>query len=93
MDGWRLAANAIRLVSAQGRSDGRPANSYFVELYSTLADALESGGGEDLAKLKEEKEELRKAGEPNGVSLLRRHAGETAARRIVRCPKSAVFAL
>jgi superfamily II DNA/RNA helicase len=95
VDGWRLAANAIRLVSGQGRSDGKTANSYFVELYKTLADALESGGGalfgiegrehtaqveqdrrewrewrfrwgeEDRAKLAEEKEELRKAGEPN----------------------------
>ena len=40
VDGWRLAANAIRLVSAQGRSDGRPANSYFVELYSTLCTGM-----------------------------------------------------
>ena len=95
VDGWRLAANAIRLVPRQGRSDGKPANSYFIELYETLAEALESGGGalfgiegrehtaqveperrewrewrfrwgeEDRIKLAEEKEELRKAGEPN----------------------------
>ena len=95
VDGWRLAANAVRLVSGQGRADGRAANSYFIELYETLADALESGGAalfgiegrehtaqveqdrrewrewrfrwgeEDRAKLKEEKEELRKSGEPN----------------------------
>lgn len=95
VDGWRLAANAVRLVSGQGRSDGKAANSYFVDLYTTLADALESGGTalfgiegrehtaqveperrewrewrfrwgeEDRAKLAEEKEELRKAGEPN----------------------------
>jgi hypothetical protein len=95
VDGWRLAANAIRLVSAGGRADGKGANSYFVALYQTLADALESGGAalfgiegrehtaqveqdrrewrewrfrwgeEDRTKLKEEKEELRKAGEPN----------------------------
>ena len=44
VDGWRLAANAVRLVSGQGRSDGKAANSYFVDLYTTLADALESGG-------------------------------------------------
>lgn len=95
VDGWRLAANAVRLVIGQGRSDGKPANSYFVELYETLADALENGGAalfgiegrehtaqveqdrrewrewrfrwgeEDRAKLAEEKEELRKAGEPS----------------------------
>jgi Lhr-like helicase len=94
VDGWRLAANAVRLIAGQGRSDGKPANSYFVELYKTLADALQSGGAalfgiegrehaaqveqdrrewrewrfrwseEDRAKLAEEKEELRKAGEP-----------------------------
>jgi superfamily II DNA/RNA helicase len=94
VDGWRLAANAIRLVSGHGRADGKVANPYFVELYQTLAHALESGGEalfgiegrehtaqveqdrrewrewrfrwgeEDRAKLKEEKEELRKAGEP-----------------------------
>src|SRR5262249_12205556 len=91
----RLAANAVRLVSGQGLADGKAANSYFVELYGTLADALESGGAalfgiegrehtaqvdqdrrewrewrfrwgeEDRAKLAAEKEELRKAGEPN----------------------------
>lgn len=44
VDGWRLAANAVRLVPSQGRSDGRAPNSYFVQLYSTLADALEKGG-------------------------------------------------
>ena len=45
VDGWRLAANAIRLVEAEGRSDGRAANSYFVSLYQSLADALASGAG------------------------------------------------
>jgi hypothetical protein len=95
VDGWRLAANAIRLVSAGGRADGKSGNSYFVALYQTLADALESGGAalfgiegrehtaqveqdrrewrewrfrwgeEDRTKLKEEREQLRKAGEPN----------------------------
>jgi Lhr-like helicase len=44
VDGWRLAANAVRLVVADGRPDGRAANPYFAELYRTLADALASGG-------------------------------------------------
>ena len=45
VDGWRLIANAMRLVPGQGRADGKPANRYFVELYTTLADALDKGGG------------------------------------------------
>jgi hypothetical protein len=45
VEGWRIAANAIRLVEAEGRSDGRAANSYFVSLYRSLADALASGAG------------------------------------------------
>jgi Lhr-like helicase len=44
VDGWRLAANAVRLVVADGRPDGRAANPYFAELYRTLADTLASGG-------------------------------------------------
>jgi Lhr-like helicase len=44
VDGWRLAANALRLVAANGRSDGRQSNPYFVELYRTLAKALSVGG-------------------------------------------------
>jgi Lhr-like helicase len=44
MEGWRLAANAVRLVTADGRADGRAANPYFKELYSTLAEALANGG-------------------------------------------------
>jgi Lhr-like helicase len=44
VDGWRLAANALRLVPAKGRADGKRANSYFVELYSTIADTLAAGG-------------------------------------------------
>jgi Lhr-like helicase len=44
VDGWRLAANAVRLVAADGRQDGKTANSYFAELYRTLADTLASGG-------------------------------------------------
>jgi hypothetical protein len=42
--GWRLAANAVRLVAADGRSDRKAANEYFKQLYRTLADALASGG-------------------------------------------------
>ncbi|MGO9062088.1 MAG: DEAD/DEAH box helicase [Candidatus Binataceae bacterium] len=44
VDGWRLAANAIRLIAGEGRTDGRVPNSYFVELYHTLANALSDGG-------------------------------------------------
>jgi hypothetical protein len=44
VEGWRLAANAVRLVAADGRGDGRAANRYFSELYRTLADTLASGG-------------------------------------------------
>jgi hypothetical protein len=49
VDGWRLAANAIRLFESEGRSDGRPANTYFISLYRSLADALASGAGFCLA--------------------------------------------
>lgn len=45
VDGWRLAANALRLFEGDGRADGRPANPYFIGLYRTLADALASGAG------------------------------------------------
>ncbi len=44
IDGWRLAANAVRLVAADGRAGGRASNPYFIELYRTLADELASGG-------------------------------------------------
>ncbi len=44
VDGWRLAANAVRLVTGDGREVRKPANPYFVELYRTLADTLASGG-------------------------------------------------
>jgi hypothetical protein len=44
VDGWRLAANAVRLVAADGRTDGKPTNTYFVALYRNLADALVRGG-------------------------------------------------
>ena len=42
--GWRLAANAVRLVAANGRADGKSANVYFSEFYQSLADALGRGG-------------------------------------------------
>jgi Lhr-like helicase len=45
VEGWRLAANAIRLVEAEGRPDGRAPNPYFVGLYRSLAEALASGTG------------------------------------------------
>jgi hypothetical protein len=44
VEGWRLAANAVRLVASEGRSDARPPNLYFVDLYRTLAKALSDGG-------------------------------------------------
>jgi hypothetical protein len=95
VDGWRLAANALRLVAVEGRTDGRLANPYFVELYRTLAKALAEGGaglfgmesrahtaqveqtqrewrewrfrwgGEDQRKIRETKDAMRRAGEPD----------------------------
>jgi hypothetical protein len=44
VEGWRLAASAVRLVPGDGRSDGRLANPYFISLYESLADALARGG-------------------------------------------------
>lgn len=44
VNGWRLAANAIRLVAADGRADGKPANTYFADLYRSLAESLARGG-------------------------------------------------
>ena len=44
VEGWRLAANAVRLVPGDGRADGRLANPYFISLYESLAEALASGG-------------------------------------------------
>jgi Lhr-like helicase len=44
VDGWRLAANAVRLVATDGRSDGRTPNPYFVDFYRSLAKALADGG-------------------------------------------------
>jgi hypothetical protein len=40
VDGWQLVANAFRLVPGERKR----ANQYFVDLYTTLADALERGG-------------------------------------------------
>lgn len=45
VEGWRLAANAVRLLPGNGPTDGRRANPYFTDLYQTLADQLASGGG------------------------------------------------
>jgi Lhr-like helicase len=44
VEGWRLEANAVRLVAGTGRDDEKPVNNYFVSLYETLADALTQGG-------------------------------------------------
>jgi len=44
VEGWRLAANALRLVAADGRSDGRASNPYFIALYRALAETLAEGG-------------------------------------------------
>jgi Lhr-like helicase len=44
VSGWRLAANAVRLTAADGRGNGKAANAYFSELYSSLADTLTRGG-------------------------------------------------
>jgi Lhr-like helicase len=44
VDGWRLAANAVRLVPGSGSSNGRPVNKYFVSLYEALSKALAEGG-------------------------------------------------
>ncbi|MBV9203451.1 MAG: DEAD/DEAH box helicase [Alphaproteobacteria bacterium] len=67
VDGWRLAANAVRLFEGEGRPDGRPANPYFVGLYRTLADALGSGavfllgqeGREHTAQVDQERRQWR----------------------------------
>ncbi len=44
VDGWQLAANAVRLAAGTAQAAGRPPNPYFVALYRTLADALSAGG-------------------------------------------------
>jgi Lhr-like helicase len=42
--GWQLMANALRLLPADGRRDGKRPNSYFAELYTSIAEALDRGG-------------------------------------------------
>jgi Lhr-like helicase len=67
VDGWRLAANGVRLVRGAGRTDGRPVNPYFVSLYETLASALAQGGDglfglegrEHTAQVEQERREWR----------------------------------
>jgi superfamily II DNA/RNA helicase len=67
VDGWRLAANAVRLVAGEGRSDGRPVNKYFVSLYEALSKALAEGGDglfglesrEHTAQVEQERREWR----------------------------------
>jgi hypothetical protein len=44
VQGWRLAANAVRLVAADARSNEPAVNSFFVDLYLRLAEALDTGG-------------------------------------------------
>ncbi len=43
-DGWQLQPEAIRLVEADGRRDGRPINQYFASVCRTIAAELQSGG-------------------------------------------------
>jgi hypothetical protein len=67
VDGWRLEANAIRLVEGSGRDDAKPVNTYFVDLYETLALALTKGGDglfglesrEHTAQVEQERREWR----------------------------------
>lgn len=44
IEGWRLVANAVRLVAGQRRADERRANPYFVGLYTSIAEILTEGG-------------------------------------------------
>jgi Lhr-like helicase len=67
VDGWRLAANAVRLVRGEGRLNGRPVNKYFVSLYEALSKALVEGGDglfglesrEHTAQVEQERREWR----------------------------------
>lgn len=43
-EGWQLQPEAIRLVEADGRRDGRPVNQYFASICRTIAAELQSGG-------------------------------------------------
>lgn len=40
IEGWRLAASAVRLTSSAPDGDARKSNRYFIDLYSALADGL-----------------------------------------------------
>jgi Lhr-like helicase len=44
IDGWQLAANAVRLVAESECSHSLSKNQYFVNLYQSLADTLVKGG-------------------------------------------------
>ncbi|MGH7103998.1 MAG: DEAD/DEAH box helicase [Acetobacteraceae bacterium] len=100
VDGWQLAANAVRLRAGprnpKGHPKGREPNRYFVALYRTLAEILAAGGQalfgiegrahtaqvdqeqrrwrewrfrwgeEDQKEIAENREEMRKIGEPGG---------------------------
>jgi Lhr-like helicase len=46
VDGWRLAANAVRFVAGHGAPDQGQSNRFFVSLYETLADSLLHGGND-----------------------------------------------
>lgn len=66
-EGWRLSASAVRLVTSEGRADGRVANQYFVELYRAMADMLSNRsdvlfgleGREHTAQVEAERREWR----------------------------------
>ena len=82
VEGWRLAANAVRLVASDGRADGKTVNPFFVQLYETLSGVLLAGGEnlfglearEHTAQVDQERREC-----ANGDS-----AGETTTRRSLR---------
>jgi Lhr-like helicase len=44
VEGWQLAANAVRLIHGTPQPVTKVANPYFVDLYETLADTLLRGG-------------------------------------------------
>lgn len=44
VQGWRLAANAVRLVPGDPAADARQSNQFFISLYESLAQALADGG-------------------------------------------------
>ena len=43
-EGWQIRPYSMRLVTADGRADGRATNSFFTELYTWMAERLQSGG-------------------------------------------------